>query len=111
STHHLVSVEYTHSTHEMTADFGQAIVMPSGISDIWYYLVASMAAVITLLGAIAYVKQRRGREDIGVQELPPKKLSILLEKKRSEGRIKKETYQDIKSLLRKYGDAGEGEES
>ena len=108
ATHYLIRVEYTHSTHEISAGFGQTVVVPSGISDILYYLVASMAAIITLVAAIAVVKYRRGREDIGVQELPPEKLSKLLEKKHSEGKVTKETYQDIKSLLRKYGEEGKG---
>jgi hypothetical protein len=103
ATHYHIAVEYTHSTHELTADFGH-IVVPGGISDIMIYLMAIAAAVITLLVAIAVTKQRKGRESIRVRELPPEKLSLLLEKKHSEEKMKKETYDDIKSLLKKYSD-------
>ena len=108
-THYIVRVRYTHSIHEITADFGRGVSVPIKISDLMGYLMASTAATITLLVSIAVIRHRNERDNIRVQELPPEKLSMLLEKKHSEGKVTKETYDDIKSLLKKYGRDGKGE--
>jgi len=70
------------------------------------YVMASAAAIIALMVSIAVIRKRNERDGIRVQELPPEKLSMLLEKKRSEGKVTKEAYDDIKSLLKKHGNDG-----
>ena len=108
ATHYTVRVEYTHSIHEIIIDFDHVIDVAGGISDLLVYLMASTAAIIALMVSIAAIRNRNERDSIRVQELPPEKLSMLLEKKHTEGKVTKETYDDIKSLLKKYGRDGKG---
>jgi hypothetical protein len=108
ATHYIIRVEYSHSVHEIVADFSHAADVAGDISDLLVYLMASAAAIIALMVSIALIRKRNERDGIRVQELPPEKLSMLLEKKHSEGKVTKETYDDIKSLLKKHGRDGEG---
>lgn len=101
-----IRVDYVHSTHNIVIVFGKVTDDPGGIWNAILALLASLAVVGVLLASIAATRSRK-RKEVAVGELPPEKLSMLLEKKRSEGRMTDETYEDIKSLLKKYGSSGE----
>jgi hypothetical protein len=61
-------------------------------------LIFAFIAVFILSALL--VKSKKERD--GTKELPPEKLDKLLEKKRADGKVNDETYEDIKVLLKKY---------
>jgi hypothetical protein len=108
-TFYYIHIEYNHSVHELTASFLHISKPPSepagkqeGISANIYLMSLIIALIIIVLLSIVIIRNRGKSEDIGVQELPPEKLSMLLDKKHAEGKITDETYNDAKSLLEKY---------
>ncbi len=107
-TYYYIHIEYNHSIHELSADFSKIVEEPSEPEDdekgllANTYLIAFIIAVIIIFLLSIIIRNRGKSEDIGVQELPPEKLSILLDKKHAEGKITDETYNDAKSLLEKY---------
>ncbi len=109
-TYYHIHIEYIHSVHELTADFNHISEVPSEPTDKVegflaniYLLALIIALIIILLLSIVVIRNRGKSEDIGVQELPPEQLLILLEKQHDEGKITDETYDDAKSLLEQYG--------
>ncbi len=105
----LISAEYTHSAHEISVNLGHVAGVPGGISDTVWYLIIATAVIFTSLVSLAVTKFKRDKENVRVQQLPPEILSILLEQKYSGGKMTKETYNDIKSLLTKYAGDEKGE--
>ncbi|UCE37533.1 MAG: hypothetical protein JSW00_19105 [Thermoplasmata archaeon] len=108
-TYYYIHIEYNHSIHDLSADFSKIVEEPSESEDdekdlfANIYLIALIIAlVIIILLSVVVIRNRGKSEDIGVQELPPDQLSILLDKKHSEGKLSDETYNDAKSLLEKY---------
>jgi hypothetical protein len=107
-TYYYIHIEYDHSIHELSASFGDISEVPivstgkdDSLANIYLMtLIIAIIVILLLFGIIIRNKSKRG--DIGVQELPPEKLSILLDKKHDEGKISDETYNDAKSLLEKY---------
>lgn len=102
-----IHIEYNHSVHELIADFSRAtevLIEPETKEKGWpFYLIALVIiAVIVILILVFVIRNRGAKEDFESQELPPEKLSMMLEKKYAEGRMADETYEDIKSLLEKY---------
>jgi hypothetical protein len=61
-------------------------------------LVAACIAIFILAALLAKSKKEEG----GAQELPPEKLDELLEKKKTDGKVSDEAYEDIKVQLKKY---------
>jgi hypothetical protein len=113
-TYYYIHIEYNHSIHELSADFSKIVEEPrepeadeKGLLANLYLIALIIAVIIILLLSIVVIRNRSESEDIGVQELDPEKLSILLDKKHDEGKITDETYNDAKTLLEKYrGDEG-----
>lgn len=108
-TYYNVHIEYNHSTHEITASFGYIdqtpdpqIVEKKGETDNSFQIAFIIALITAILLLILLIKTRNGKQGIEIQELPPEKLIILLEKKYEEGEMTDETYKDIKSMLEKY---------
>ncbi len=106
-TYYYIHIEYNHSIHDLVADFSRGVEEPiePSVKDKDYpaYLIAlTIIAVIVILIFIAALKNRSEKGKFETQELPPEKLSMMLEKKHSEGKMTDETYEDIKSLLEKY---------
>ena len=108
-TYYNVHIEYNHSTHEITASFGYIdqtpdpqIVEKKGEIDNSFQIAFIIALITAILLLILLIKTRNGKQGIEIQELPPEKLMILLEKKYEEGDMTDETYKDIKSTLEKY---------
>lgn len=105
ATYYHIRIEYTHSTHDLTAYFGHISEEEELGLFANYYLLALIISIVIILTLLILVIRNRGEsEDVGVQELPAEQLSILLEKKHAEGKMRAETYDDIKSLLEKYQD-------
>lgn len=103
ATYYHIHVEYTHSTHDLTADFGHVSEEKwQGLLANYYLLALIISFVIILTLLILVIRNRGESEDVGVQELPPERLVVLLDKKHAEGKITDETYNDAKSLLEKY---------
>jgi hypothetical protein len=108
-TYYYIHIEYNHSIHELTANFLHISKPPTeptdkeeGILAYIYLISLIIALIIIVLMSMVIIRTRGKSEDIGIQELPPEKLSILLDKKHAEGKITDETYNDAKSLLEKY---------
>jgi hypothetical protein len=108
-THYHINIEYIHSIHELTADFKDIGEIPIESTDkeedtlANIYIITLIISLIVILLLLVVIIRNKGKSnDIGVQELPPEKLSILLDKKHDEGKISDETYYDAKSLLEKY---------
>lgn len=110
STHYNVHIEYTHSIHELTASFGQSTEIPDqpvetdekGLLDDLPFIGLIIAIIVIILLLILITRNNNGKDNMGVQELPPEKLVVLLEQKHTDGEMTDETYEDIKSLLEKY---------
>jgi hypothetical protein len=105
-TYYYIHIEYNHSIHELSAIFSQTIEIPDqqpgdekGLLEHWSFIGMIIALIIIVILLILITRIRGKEEDIGVQELPPEQLLILLEKQHDEGKITDETYEDAKSLL------------
>jgi N-acetylneuraminic acid mutarotase len=108
-TYFYIHIDYNHSVHELTANFlhiSKPPIEPTGEKEgnlAYIYLISLIIALIVIvLLSIVIIRTRGKSEDIGVQELPPEKLSMLLDKKHAEGKITDKTYDDAKTLLEKY---------
>jgi hypothetical protein len=104
-----IHIEYNHSVHELSANFKEvAQISDSQIDDKkessfnLFQLAFLIAFITSILLLIFLIITRNGKQENKVQELPPEKLVILLEKKYADGQVTEETYEDIKSLLEKY---------
>jgi hypothetical protein len=104
-----IHIEYHHSIHELSASFkdiSEKTPHPTGkeeesLANLYIIFLIITLICVLLLSAVIIKNKGKG-EEIGVQELPPEKLSILLDKKHDEGKITDETYNDAKSLIEKY---------
>jgi len=107
--YYYIHIEYNHSTHELSAIFGQTGDIPGQDHDDKGLLeersfVGMIIAIIIICILLFLITRNRGeKEDIGVQELPPDQLIKLLEKQHAEGDITDKTFNDAKKLLEKYG--------
>jgi hypothetical protein len=109
--YYYIHIEYNHSVHELTASFLHISEMPDqpledderGLLEDWSFIGLIIAIIIIVILLILLIGIRSGKEDIGVQELPPEQLFQLLEKQHAEGKITDDTFNDAKSLLEKYG--------
>jgi hypothetical protein len=108
-TYYYIHIEYNHSIHELSASFGYTIDYSDhpktkeedSLANI-YLTSLIIALIVILLQSMVIIRNKGKGEDIGVQELPPEKLSLLLDKQHDEGKISDEAYNDAKSLLEKY---------
>jgi N-acetylneuraminic acid mutarotase len=108
-TYYYIYIEYDHSVHELSASFDSVIDYSDhptdeeeGSLDIIYIMSLIIALIVILLLSVVIIRNKGKSDDIGVQELPPDKLSMLLDKKHEEGKISDKTYDDAKSLLEKF---------
>jgi hypothetical protein len=110
-TYYYIHIEYNHSIHELSASFETVNVIKGHPTDreeeplaTIYLIYLICALVVILLLSIVIIKNRGNGNRIGVRELSPDTLSLLLDKQHNEGKISDETYKDAKSLLEKYID-------
>ena len=97
-----IRVEYTHSAHQLIVSFGLAGVDGgTGLLSNPYLLALVASLFMIAILAIVMAKARREEEQRRISELSPEQLDQLLEKKRADGNVTDETYEDIKSMLKK----------
>jgi hypothetical protein len=83
---------------EISASYKQQLQpLPSNNLLLIGGLVAACIAIFILAALLA-----KSKKEEGAQELPPEKLDALLEKKKADGKVSDEAYEDIKVLLKKY---------
>lgn len=108
--YYYIHIEYNHSVHELSASFSQITEIPDqpidsnekGLFDDLPLLGLIIAIIVIILLLILITRNNNRKDNIGVQELPPEKLAVLLEQKHDDGEMTDETYNDIKTLLEKY---------
>ncbi len=97
-----IRIEYTHSTHDLVIDLGIADVGGgTGLLSNLYLIALIVSLIVIVVLSVVVARGRTGDEDLQVRELSPEQLSRILEKKRAEGKMSDETYEDIKSVLEK----------
>ncbi len=112
-TYYFIHIEYNHSAHELTADFTRIIDEPIESEDkdgglpVQYFIILVVVIILTILILLGITRIRNGFRNNEIPDLPPQELSKILEEKYAEGEMTDKTYNDIKSLLEKYEDAGD----
>lgn len=113
ATYYHIHIEYNHSIHELMADFSYSGIEPNGqiddepkdeddFSSYFYIITLIIIVIIIIIILIVVIKTRNNKVTNDIPELPPQQLSTLLEAKRAKGEMTDETYNDIKSKLKKY---------
>jgi N-acetylneuraminic acid mutarotase len=109
-----IDVLYTHSTHELTLEFSQKGEKPvepipsdpiddeKDLPTNIYLIILLIVIIIIIIISIVVIQMQKKNGNNITTALPPEKLSILLEKEFTHGKMTDETYTDIKSLLEKY---------
>jgi hypothetical protein len=117
ATYYHIHIEYHHSVHDLLADFNYEIIKPNepvtnepvngsdeDDGSFYFYIITLIIIVIIIIILIVVIRTRNNRVTNDIPELPPEQLSKMLEEKHAKGQMTDETYNDIRSKLKKYQD-------
>lgn len=126
ATHYHIHIEYNHSVHELLTNFNYKGKKPDDpivddpidpivdepvngteaeeLSYYIYILALIIIIVIIIIIMIIVIKTRNNKVTNDVPDLPPQQLSRMLDEKHAKGEMTDETYNDIRSKLKKYQD-------